>query len=126
LSGLEGDPEPELIVDSCLLGRPGAADDIAQVTEGGDEGADVVFGEPAVRFAAGLDGVSGDCRGALGFDLAGPSGDGLGVGSDIEGGLVANEPGVAVGDDGLRVLLSRSGLTWVPHNSACLEDGLAA
>jgi hypothetical protein len=73
LSGLEGDPEPELIVDSCLLGRPGAADDIAQVTEGGDEGADVVFGEPAVRFAAGLDGVSGDCRGALGFDLAGPS-----------------------------------------------------
>ncbi len=45
-SGLEGDLEPELVVDGCLLGGGGVADDIAQVAEGGDEGADVVLTRP--------------------------------------------------------------------------------
>jgi len=47
LSGQVGDLEPELVVDGCFLRRSGIADDIAQVAEGSDEGADVVFGEPA-------------------------------------------------------------------------------
>ena len=53
MSGLEGDPEPELIVDSCLIGRLGGADDIAQVAETGDEGPDVIFGEPVARHCGG-------------------------------------------------------------------------
>ena len=89
MSGLEGDLEVELVVDGCLLGSPGVADDAAQVAEGGDEGADVVFGEPAAGLVAGLGGVAGQCRGALGLDLAGPFGDGLGVTSGIERGLIA-------------------------------------
>jgi hypothetical protein len=50
-SGLEGDLEVELVVDGRLLGGPGFADDVAQVAEGGDEGADVVFGEPVAGAA---------------------------------------------------------------------------
>src|ERR1022692_5244850 len=88
-SGLEGDLEVELVVDGCLLGGPGVADDVAQVAEGGDEGADVVVGEPAAGVAEGLGGVAGEGGGAVGFDLAGPLGDGLGIGSGVEGGLVA-------------------------------------
>src|SRR5215472_2930854 len=53
LSGLDGDLEVELVVDGCLLGGPGVADDITQVAEGGDEGADVVFGEAAGRAGGG-------------------------------------------------------------------------
>ena len=53
---------------------------------------------------AGLAGVAGEYSGALGFDLAGPFGDGLGVGSGVEGGLVAGEPGVTAGDERLGVL----------------------
>jgi len=94
LSGFEGDLEFELVVDGCLLGGPGVADEIAQIAEGGDEGADVVFGEPAAGLVAGLGGVAGECGGAFGFDLAGPFGDGLGVASGVEGGLVAGEAGV--------------------------------
>jgi hypothetical protein len=48
-SGLEGDLEPELVVDGCLLGGPGFADDVAQVAECGDEGADVVVGATVPR-----------------------------------------------------------------------------
>ena len=48
----------------------------------------------------GLGGVAGESGGAVGLDLAGPSGDGLRVGSGVEGGLVAGELCVAVGDDG--------------------------
>ena len=100
-SGLEGDLEVELVVDGCLLGGPGVADDVAQVAEGGDEGADVVFGEPAAGVAEGLGGVAGEGGGALGFDLSSPFGDGLGVASGVESGLVAGKAGVAVGDGGL-------------------------
>ena len=44
-SGLEGDLEAELVVDGCFLGGPGIADDVEQAAEGGNKGADVVFGE---------------------------------------------------------------------------------
>ena len=77
LSGLEGDLEPELVVDGCLLGGGGVADDVAQVSEAGDERADVVGGEPAAGLVPGLGGVAGEGGGAVGLDLAGPSGDGL-------------------------------------------------
>src|SRR5215472_13580465 len=52
---------------------------------------------------AGLGGVAGEGCGALGFDLARPFGDGLGVASGVEGGLVAGEASIAVGDSGLGV-----------------------
>src|SRR6266567_6834707 len=107
-SGQVGDLEPHLLVDGRLDGGLGAADDVAQVAQAGDEGADVVFGEPAAGRLTGLAGVAGERGGALGFDLAGPFGDGLGVGSGVEGCLVAGEPGVAVGDDGVDVLRGRS------------------
>jgi hypothetical protein len=58
-SGLVGDLGVELVVDGCLLGRRGDADDVAQVAEGGDEGVDVVFGELAGGLAVGLAGVAG-------------------------------------------------------------------
>ena len=74
LPGLEGDLESELGVDGCLLGWLGVSDEIAQVAEGGDEGADVVVGEPAAGLAGSLGGLAGECCGALGFDLAGPFG----------------------------------------------------
>ena len=41
---------------------------------------------------------------ALGLDLAGPLGDGFGVGSGVEGGLIAGEPGVEARDEGVGVL----------------------
>ncbi len=88
-SGQVGDLEPELIVDGCLRGRVSIADDLIQFAEADDEGANVVFGEPAVGLAAALAGVAGQCPGELGLDLAGPPGDGLGVGTGVEGGLVA-------------------------------------
>ena len=69
-----------------------------QVAEAGDEGADVVFGELAGRLVVVLAGGAGENGRALGFNLAGPFGDGLGVGSGVEGGLVAGEPGVTAGD----------------------------
>jgi hypothetical protein len=84
LSGLEGDLEPELVVDGCLLGGGGVADDVAQVSEAGDERADVVGGEPAAGLVPGLGGVAGEGGGAVGLDLAGPSGDSLWVGSSVE------------------------------------------
>src|SRR6266536_2034911 len=121
-SGLEGDLEVELVVDGCLLGGPGVADDVAQVAEGGDEGADVVFGQPA-GLVAGLAGVAGEGGGALGFDLAGPFGDGLGVGSGVESGLVAGEAGVAVGDGGPGVLGWRGGLGGGGCGLGCLHLG---
>src|SRR5271165_1358908 len=107
LSGQVGDLEPELFVDGCLHGGLGVADDVAQVAQAGDEGADVVFGELADGRVAVLAGVAGERGGALGFDLAGPLGNGLRVGSGVEGGLVAGEPGVAAGDEGLGVLAGR-------------------
>jgi hypothetical protein len=103
LPGQVGDLEPELVIDGCLLGGPGAADDVAQVAEGGDEGADVVFGEPAAGLVAGLGGVARECGGALGLDLAGPLGDGLGVASGVESGLVAGEP---AGPDGTQAVIA--------------------
>ena len=39
----------------------------------------------------GLGGVAGEGGGAVGLDLAGPSGDGLRVATGVEGGLVAGE-----------------------------------
>jgi hypothetical protein len=99
LSGLEGDLEPELVVDGCLLGVGGVADDVAQVSEAGDKRADVVGGEPAAGLVPGLGGAAGEGGGAVGLDLAGPSGDCLRVGSSVEGGLVTGELCVAVGDD---------------------------
>jgi hypothetical protein len=51
-SGLEGDLEVKLVVDGCLLGGPGVADDIAQVTEGGDEGTDFIFGDSVLSVGA--------------------------------------------------------------------------
>jgi hypothetical protein len=110
LSGQVGDLEPELPVDGCLHGGVGGADDATQVAEAGDEGSDVVFGEPAAGLAAGLAGVAGECCGAFGLDLAGPLGDGLRVGSGVEGGLVAAEAGVAVVDDGAGVCAGCGGL----------------
>src|SRR6266536_2304276 len=95
-SGLEGDLEVELVVDGCLLGGPGVADDVAQVAEGG---------------------------GALGFDLAGPFGDGLGVASGVESGLVAGEAGVAVGDGGPGVRGWRGGLGGGGCGLGCLHLG---
>ena len=103
LSGLEGDLEPELIVDGCFLGGDGVVDDVAQVAEAGDERADVADGKPAAGVMPGLGGVAGDGGGAVGLDLAGPSGDCLRVGSCVEGGLVAGELCVALGDDGAGV-----------------------
>ena len=99
LSGQVGDLEPHLLVDGCLDGGLGVSDDVPQVAEAGDKGADVDFGELAEVRRAGVTGEGG----ALGFDLAGPLGDGLGVGSGVEGGLVAGKPGVAVGNEGLGV-----------------------
>jgi hypothetical protein len=87
LSGQAGDLEPELLVDGCLHGRLGVADDVVQVAQSGDEGADVVFGELAYGRVRVLAGVAGERGGAFGLDLAGPFGDGLGVGSGVEGGL---------------------------------------
>jgi len=72
-----------------------------------------------------LAGGAGGHGGALGLDLPGPLGDGLRIGSGVEGGLVAGEPGVAVGDEGLGVLAGRpqhSG-TWV-LGGMHLADGL--
>src|SRR6266536_4279270 len=123
-SGLEGDLEVELVVDGCLLGGPGVADDVAQVAEGGDEGADVVFAEPAAGLGADLAGVAGERRGALGFYLAGPPGDGLGVGSGVEGGLVAGQPGVAVGHDGEGVFVGLGGYGGGGLCCFHLADGL--
>jgi hypothetical protein len=48
---------PGLFVNSCFLGAPSVADDIAQVVKTADEGADVVFGEPAAGLVADLAGV---------------------------------------------------------------------
>src|ERR1035438_4399090 len=93
-SGLEGDLEPELVVDGCLLCGVSGADDVVQVSEAGDERADAVGGEPTAGLVPGLGG------GAVGLDLEGPSGDGLRVAAGVEDGLVAGELCVAVGDDG--------------------------
>ena len=57
MSGQVGDLEPELLVDGCLYGGIGGADDVTQVAEADDEGADVVFGEPAAGLAADLVGA---------------------------------------------------------------------
>jgi hypothetical protein len=73
LSGQVGDLEPELLVDGCLDGGVGVADDVTQVAETGDEGADVTFGEPAACVTAALAGVAGQCGGPLGLDQAGHS-----------------------------------------------------
>jgi hypothetical protein len=109
-SGQVSDLKPELVVNGCLQGTVGVGYDLMQVAEAGDEGTDVVFGEPAASLAAALAGVAGQCRGALGLDLAGPPGDGLGVGPGVEGGLVAGQAGVAVGDDDPGVLAGPGGL----------------
>ena len=87
-----------------LHGGLGIADDVAQVTKACDEGAYVVLCELSDGCEAGLAGVAGQRGGALSFDLAGPLGDGLGVGPGVERGLVAGEPRVAIGDEGLGVL----------------------
>ena len=79
LSGQVGDLEPELLVDGCLHGGISGADDVTQVAEADDEGADVVFGEPAAGLAADLAGVAGERCGPFGLDLAAPLGDGLRV-----------------------------------------------
>ena len=112
LSGQVSDFEPELFVDGCLHGGCGIADDVAQVAEASDEGADVVFSERADGWVAVLGGVAGERGGALVLDLPGPFGDGLGVGSGVEGGLVAGEPGVAVSDEGLGVVGGRGETAW--------------
>jgi hypothetical protein len=103
----------------------GVADDVAQVAEAGDEGADVVIGELAGGFVVVLPGGAGESGFAFGLDLAGPLGDGFGVGSGVEGGLVAGEPGVAAGDEGLGVLGGRRehGGRWV-LGGLHLADGL--
>jgi hypothetical protein len=89
-------------------------DDVTEVTEAGDEGADVVFGELADGRVLVLGGVAGERCGALALDLAGPLGDGLGVGSDVEDSLVAGEPGIAVNDSGPGVFGGRgeTGGAW--------------
>ena len=94
--------------------------------EGGDKSADVVVGEPAAGLVAGLADIAGECCGAFGFDLSGPFGDGLRVGSGVEGGLVAGEAGVAVGEGGLGVLGWRGGLGGGGRGLGCLHlaDGL--
>jgi hypothetical protein len=107
LSGQVGDLEAELFVDGCFHWWLGVVDDVAQVAEAGDEGADVVFGELAGRLVVVSAGGAGEHGSALGLDLAGPVGDGLGVGSGVERGLVAGESGVAAGDEGLAVLAGR-------------------
>src|SRR5207253_17419 len=45
LPGQVSDFEPELLVDGCLHGGRGVVDDVTEVAEAGDEGADVVFGQ---------------------------------------------------------------------------------
>src|SRR5689334_19964540 len=99
-SGQVGDLEPHLLIDGCLDGGLGVADDVPQVTEAGDEDVDVVFGELAEGRRAG---VTGEGGGAIGLDLARPLGDGPGVGSGIESGLVTGQTCVAVSDDGLGI-----------------------
>ena len=59
-SGQVGDLEPHLLVDGCLDGGLGVADDVPQVAEAGDEGADVVFGELAEAAAGGW--LTGEAR----------------------------------------------------------------
>ena len=102
-----------------------------QVAQAGDEGADVVFGELADGGVLVLAGVAGERGGAFGLDLAGPFGDGLGVGSGVEGGLVAGEPGVAAGDEGLGVFGGRGepggaqalwGARSLPNPVSCGDD----
>jgi hypothetical protein len=86
LSGQVGDLEPELLVDGCLYGGLGVVDDVAQVAEAGEDGADVVAanGRPAritggttAVLSAGLFcassfglGVTGTIAGLTGTDLA--------------------------------------------------------
>jgi hypothetical protein len=62
LFGQVGDLEPELFVDGSLHGGLCVADDVAQVAEAGDEGADVVFGELTDGRVAVLAGVAGRAR----------------------------------------------------------------
>ena len=122
MSGQVGDLEAELFVDGCLHGRLGLADNVAQVAETGDEGADVVFGQLGGGLTAGLAGVARKRGGAVGFDLAGPFGDGVRVGSGIEGGLIAGEPGVAVGDDSLDVRRGTCGCQKSAWPVNCSDD----
>src|SRR5271166_6927676 len=83
---------------------------------------------PVIRARMGLVAVSaggaGEHGGALGLDLAGPLGDGFGVGSGVEGGLVAGEPAVAAGDEGLGVLAGRRkhSRRWVLGGLHLLDD----
>ena len=58
------DLEPELFIDGCFLGGPSVADDTAQVAKASDEGANVVFIEPAAGLVADLAAVAdeGRCR----------------------------------------------------------------
>jgi hypothetical protein len=86
LSGQVSDLEPKQFVDGCLYRCLAVVDDVAQVAEAGDEGADVVLGELAGRFVVVPAGRAGEHGSALGLDLAGPLGDGFGVGSGVEGG----------------------------------------
>jgi len=125
LSGVVGDFEPELLVDGCLGGGLSVVDDVAQVAEAGDKGTDVVFGELPGGWLAVAAGVAGERGGAVVLDLPGPFGDGLGVGAGVEGGLVAGEPGVAAGDEGLGAAVGRgetagAGVLGLVH----LADGL--
>jgi hypothetical protein len=78
LSGLVADFEPELFVDGRLGSGLGVVDDVAQVAEGDDESADVVFGEMTGERLAVAAGAAGERGGAFVLDLAGPFGDGLG------------------------------------------------
>ena len=70
-------------------------------------------------------GGAGEHGSALGLDLAGPLGDGFGVGPGVEGGLIAGEPGVEARDEGVGVLAGQrqhSG-RWV-LSGLHLTDGL--
>jgi hypothetical protein len=69
-----------------------------------------------------LAGVTAERRGALGFDLAGPLGDSLGVGSGVEGGLVAGEPGVSAGDEGLGLVSLAVGRCLIAEVLVPVED----
>ncbi len=121
MSGQVGDLEAELFVDGGLHRWLGVVNDVAQVAEAGDEVTDVVFGKLAGRLVVVSAGGAGEHGSALGPDLAGPFGDGLRVGSGVEGGLVAGESGVAAGDEGLGVwpgdVSTAGGGSWAAYIS---------
>ncbi|MET8463589.1 hypothetical protein [Micromonospora zamorensis] len=95
-----GQPESELPVDLGLVGRVGVAEHGGDVAERVHEGRDLCSAHPArggVRVRVQI------CfrAGAFGLCLGDPAGDDRGVGTSVEGGAVALQLGVALGNDRL-------------------------